>query len=255
MTTPPTARLLESLDADFRRLHDLAARAGSGELAATVPTCPEWTVADLVDHVATVYLHKAETMRLGAFPGEWPPQRDPEAPAAYLRRAYAALAGEFAARAPDERTMTWFGPDQTVGFWIRRMVHESVIHRIDGELGLGADRAAIPWDIAVDGIDEVLTTFLAYASQEWPEDFEGALPSAGETALVRAGEAAWLLTFGERVTVAQADSATTADVTLTGDPEGMLLWLWRRADVDTVTEQGNGAVAMKLREFLRVATQ
>jgi uncharacterized protein (TIGR03083 family) len=253
MTT--NARLLESLDADFRRLHDLAARAGSDDLAAKVPTCPEWTVADLVDHVATVYSHKAETMRLGAFPTEWPPQRGPEAPAAHLQRAYAALADEFAARAPSERATTWFGPDQTVGFWIRRMAHESVIHRVDGELGLGADRAPIPPDIAVDGIDEVLTTFLAYATQEWPEDFEGALPSAGETALLRAGEAAWLLTFGDRVTVTPADSSASADVTLMGDPESMLLWLWRRSDAHAVSEQGNDAVAAKLHEFLRIATQ
>jgi uncharacterized protein (TIGR03083 family) len=255
MKTPTTARLLESLDADFRRLRDLADTAGAGDLAATVPTCPEWTVADLVDHVATVYSHKVETMRLGVFPSDWPPQRGPEAPAAYLQRAYTALTEEFAARAPDDRAMTWFGPDQTVGFWIRRMAHETVIHRVDGELGLGADRAEIPDDIAVDGIDEVLTTFLAYASQEWPDDFEGALPSSGETALVRAGEAAWLITFGDRVTVASAASDTVADVTLTGDPESMLLWLWRRADSDTVGEQGSGAVGAKLRDFLRIATQ
>jgi len=99
MTTSPTTRLLpnrllESLDADFRRMLDLA----DGDLTATVPTCPEWTLGDLVEHVAMVYLHKVETMRQGAFPKDWPPNRPPEAPAAFLRRAYAALAEEFAAR-------------------------------------------------------------------------------------------------------------------------------------------------------------
>lgn len=253
MTT--TARLLESLDADFRRLRDIADESGPDGLAAQVPTCPEWTVADLLDHVATVYAHKVETMRLGAFPADWPPQRDPEPPVEYLERAYAALSKEFAARAAGDPAKTWYGPDQTVGFWIRRMAHETVIHRVDGELGLGAAVAAVPDDIAVDGIDEVLGTFLAYASQEWPEDFEGVLPSAGETALIRAGGTAWLITMGEGATVARTPADTVADVTLTGEPEAVLLWLWRRSDGGTVDEQGNATVAAKLRELVGVAIQ
>lgn len=255
MTTTSTQRLLASLDADYHRLHDLVAAAGPDELAAKVPTCPEWTVADLVNHVALVYLHKAETMRLGAFPENWPPPGTSEPPVVALQRAYAALTQEFAARSPEDEATTWYESDQTVGFWIRRMAHESVIHRVDGELGFGADHAAIPEDIAVDGINEVLVCFLAYASKEWPEDFEGGLPANGETALLRAGGTGWLITFGERVTISAAAADATADVTLTGDPVSVLLWLWRRSDADTLAEQGDAAVAAKLREFLRVATQ
>jgi len=255
MTTTSTARLLESLDADYRRLHDLAGGAGPDAMAAKVPTCPEWTVTDLVDHVATVYLHKAETLRQGGFPADWPPQRSPEPAAEYLERAYGELVAEFSARAPGDQATTWYAPDQTVGFWIRRMAQESVIHRVDGELGLGTDLAAIPDDIAIDGIDEVLKTFLVYAAQEWPEDFDGLLPGTGETALVRAGDAAWLITMGDRVTVIDAAPDAAADVTLTGDPVQVLLWLWRRADADKVAQQGSGAVAAKLRECLRTATQ
>jgi len=253
MTTLPTARLLESLDADFHRLHDLAANPGS--LTVKVPTCPEWTVADLVDHVATVYLHKVETMRLGAFPKDWPPQRDPEPPAAYLLRAHSALAEEFAARSPEEQTMTWFEPDQSVGFWIRRMTYETLIHRVDGELAVGVQPAPIPEDVAVDGVHEVLTTHLAYASEAWPEDFEGALPSAGETVLLQAGDTAWLITLADRVAITPAEPGVPADVTLVGDPAAVLLWVWRRADSGTLTEQGRGEVAAKLREFLRLTTQ
>lgn len=251
MRTLSTERLLASLDGDFRRLHDLA----EGDLTAKVPTCPEWTLSDLVEHVATVYLHKAETMRQGQFPKDWPPQRGPEAPSAYLRRAYAAMTEEFAARQPGDTATTWFEPDQTVGFWIRRMAHESVIHRVDAELAAGADPLPIADDIGVDGTDEVLNTVLAYASTQWPEDFEGALPANGETALVRAGDAAWLVTFGEHVSIADADPQTPADVTVSGDPGAVLLWMWRRSGEDTLAEQGRAEVAAKLRDFLRISTQ
>jgi hypothetical protein len=130
-----------------------------------------------------------------------------------------------------------------------------VIHRVDAELAAGVDRVPIPDGIAVDGIDELLTTFLAYASVEWPEDFEGGLPSAGETALLRAGDSAWLVTLGDTVTVAGAVGDSAADVTLAGDPVAVLLWAWRRAAADSLSEQGNAEVATKLREFLGIATQ
>jgi len=135
------------------------------------------------------------------------------------------------------------------------MAHESVIHRVDAELAAGADRAPIPQDVAVDGIDELLTCFLAYASVQWPEDFEGGLPSAGETALLRAGDAAWLITMGESVAVVDAAADPVADVTLVGDPVAVLLWAWRRADAGTLAELGSAEVAAKLHEFLRVTTQ
>jgi hypothetical protein len=36
-----------------------------------------------------------------------------------------------AGRKPEDPAGSWYTPDQTVGFWIRRMAHETVIHRID----------------------------------------------------------------------------------------------------------------------------
>lgn len=45
-----TARLLECLDTDVARLREVAAR----DLSAPVPTCPEWTVEELVRHRVVV---------------------------------------------------------------------------------------------------------------------------------------------------------------------------------------------------------
>ena len=71
------SRYLECLAADYGDLRDAVA---SVEPAATVPSCPGWTVADLVVHVSQVYLHKAALMRTGEEPGRgprpaWPPSR------------------------------------------------------------------------------------------------------------------------------------------------------------------------------------
>ena len=86
---------------------------------------------------------------------------------ALLDRAYAALTAEFAARSPESPAFTWYGPDQTVGFWIRRMAQETVIHRVDAELGAGvASIAPIPADLAHDGIDEFLVAFVEYGTRD-----------------------------------------------------------------------------------------
>ena len=50
-------RFREYLSADFARMRAVAAGA---DLSATVPSCPEWTLADLLRHVGAVYLHKVE---------------------------------------------------------------------------------------------------------------------------------------------------------------------------------------------------
>src|SRR6476469_8225840 len=120
-----SARLLEALATDFARVREVATTA---DLTAPVPSCPGWTIADLVRHVGEVYLHKVECMRLGSHPEPWPPAGiKAEEPLALLDRSYAALIAEFASRDPRDAAFTWYGPDQTVGFWIRRMAQETVI--------------------------------------------------------------------------------------------------------------------------------
>jgi uncharacterized protein (TIGR03083 family) len=127
------SRFLACLAADYARLREVA----SIDPAAAVPTCPGWTVADVTRHVGEVYMHKTLAMRQGAEPEQWPPPSlAEEEPIPLLERAYAELLDEFAARKPEDPAGTWYKPDQTVGFWIRRMAQETVVHRIDAELGV-----------------------------------------------------------------------------------------------------------------------
>jgi uncharacterized protein (TIGR03083 family) len=177
------SRLLHCLAADYMRLRDVA---GTG-LTVPVPSCPGWTVTDLVRHVGLVYLHKATVMQTGAWPDPWPPSETAtEDPIALLDRGYGAVTHEFSRRGDADQALTWHARDQTVKFWIRRMAQETVIHRLDAELALQNDSAPIPTDLAVDGIDEVLRLFVDYGSRAWHEDFADALSTAkGRTVLIR----------------------------------------------------------------------
>src|SRR5947209_1967828 len=124
-------RFRACLEADFRRVTELTERA---DLSVDVPTCPGWTMSDLVQHLGGVYLHKADCIRLGVEP-PWPPEGlSSQPPDELLERSYRALTAEFDAHRPGDHAASWYVLDQSVGFWIRRMAHETVIHRVDAEL-------------------------------------------------------------------------------------------------------------------------
>jgi uncharacterized protein (TIGR03083 family) len=252
-----TARYLDCLATDYTLLRDAASSAGSGR---PVPSCPDWTAADLVTHVGHVYLHKAAVMRDGKWPDPWPPEGLPADPFAVLDLGYRELTAEFASRQPDEPSLTWFGPEQTVGFWIRRMAQETVVHRMDAQLAAGEPVTPAPDDLAIDGVDEILKRFLAYGSVEWPEEYAtvrgGHLASdAGtDTIVVTAGPVSFTVRPAPTsVSVADgAAAAARAEVSASRDP--MLRWLWGRAGDEAVTVAGDPEWAAYLHRLLRSVT-
>jgi uncharacterized protein (TIGR03083 family) len=243
-------RFLECLEADYTRLRAVA----GGALDDAVPSCPGWTGADLVRHVTEVYLHKTETMRQGAWPAPWPPEL-PGAPLTELDDAYRRLVGEFATRKPADHALTWYGPDQTVGFWLRRMAQETVIHRLDAELAAGVEHEPVPADLAEDGIDELLNRFLAYATIEYPEELGEYLGDCdGRTVRIATEGASWQVQLGpEVITVERGESDAEAGVM--GEAGAVLRWVWRRAGDGVVRLDGNRWVIGKLWAMLGAATQ
>jgi uncharacterized protein (TIGR03083 family) len=243
-----SATLVTRLDHEYGLL---ATALAAADPTTTVPSCPDWSTADLEDHVAHVYLHKVEAMRLGAFPSPWPP---PDG-VGTLADTYTALRTEFAAHEPSETSVTWFDPDQTIGFWIRRMAQETVIHRVDAELAAGGTITPIEPDLAVDGIDELLHTFVEFASASWPEDFAEVLPGADHRpVLILAGDRAWTVTAGpEHIVIADVAPDTAADAVVTGDPGAVYRWLWNRGG--DVTIDGDEALALQLHSVLGPAMQ
>lgn len=253
------SRYLECLAADCGDLRDAACAV---ELTARVPSCPGWTVADLVVHVAEVYLHKVAVMRTGQVPEPWPPPGlAAEAPLALLGRAYGALRAEFRAREPGSPALTWYGPDQTVAFWIRRMAQETAMHRIDAELAAGLPVTPVPADLGTDGVDEVLNQMLAYGSVAWPDEFAAmrgehlAAEDGQDTITVSAGQRAWTVRPSPRQVVIENGPAESPRVLIQGAPGPLLRWLWGRAGDDAVRLAGDPAWADYLRRMLAAVTR
>jgi uncharacterized protein (TIGR03083 family) len=262
------ARLLQCLEADYRRMRDIV----PGHLDARVPSCPDWTVDDLAWHVGMVYLHKVTTMREGAEPKPWPPSFDDSYPAlTLLDDAYRQLRDEFAARDPADPMWTWYAPDQTVGFWIRRMAQETVIHRIDAELGVREQVTPVADDLAIDGIDELLKVFVAFDVSEWPKYFTAALQdSPGRSYLIRADvttdspSVSWLVKTAPGQFTAEGGPEEkiagdiAPDVTVSGTPTDMLRWSWNRETPgmpSRVKITGDGDAVAEFRACVTTATQ
>jgi uncharacterized protein (TIGR03083 family) len=235
---------------DFQRLHDclgenyrlLRSAVAKASPAARVPSCPDWSAADLVMHVANVYLHKTECMRQGVFPENWTEHKDSRDPLGELQAAYEGLERQFGGHPPDTYAPTWNAGDQTVGFWIRRMAQETVIHRVDAELAAGVPLSPIPDDIAIDGIDELLTLFLANGSVRW-RDYLGDLfkaPDERPVVVYTANGQAWKVIAkpGQLFTENSTPDAY-GDLTVAGPPVPLLLWLWNRAPDSAVTLSGD----------------
>lgn len=244
------ARYRECLAADAARLRAVAA----DQLAAPVPSCPDWSVDDLVRHVAQVYLHKVAAMRQGAQPANWPPDLDAEPTLALFDRSFAELSAEFDRRSPTDPTWTFYPDDQTVAFWLRRMAQETAIHRTDAELAAGAV-TPIPGDLALDGVDEVLRVMLTWGTNAFPDDPDtAALLRAGDgrTVCLDAGAAR----FAVRVTAAgiELTPGGAGEVTVRADPPTMLRWLWNRAPADAAAIDGDRAPVDHLRRLLADAT-
>ncbi len=206
-------------------------------------------MSDLVTHVAEVYEHKIACTALGKSPDPWPPEwpadRDP---IDWFGDAHGRLLEMFERSNPTTPSATWWPPDQTVGFWARRMAHETAVHRTDAELAIGM-LTPVNAELAVDGVDEILVIMLA---GDWSDDPDDA--ATGQRVAISTGGRNWRVTL-ERESVSIDEGAGAGDATLEGDPSDVLLWLWGRSPDERVMRSGDEDALGLLRSRLVLATQ
>jgi uncharacterized protein (TIGR03083 family) len=138
----------------------LAGLVHDTDVQRPVPTCPGWSLQQLVEHVGRGHRWAADIVRRRMLEPIPMPEvvvpADADERSAWLVAGARMLADAVRAAGPQQPVWTWQA-DRSAGFWLRRMLHDEVVHRFDAELALGmeGDLAA---DLAADGVSDLLDT-------------------------------------------------------------------------------------------------
>jgi uncharacterized protein (TIGR03083 family) len=218
-----------------------------------IPTCPEWTLRQLVTHVGRAHRWAAEITRTrsDAFIPfrEVPDGKLPHDQADQLAwlHAGAALIVDAVREAGSDLVWTFTGP-APADFWIRRMAHETLVHRADAQLAGGADpEPVIDAEVAADAIDEWRTLLTRIILGD-ADDRSTPLPAsaalhihASDDGLGDRGE--WMIRHDAGVLTVEPGHGK-GDAALTGPAVSLLLVLMRRRPLPdpAVTVYGDSAV-------------
>jgi uncharacterized protein (TIGR03083 family) len=151
-------RVLDLITAETARIAGLLAESDKDR---TVPSCPGWTLDQLAKHVGathrwvTVVVTRLSLERIERGEVEVGYPKDWAAVPEWFTAGGAALVDALS-RADLDAPCYAFGADQHVRTWLRRMLHETVIHRIDAELAVLGAAGELDPAVAADNIDEFL---------------------------------------------------------------------------------------------------
>lgn len=232
-----------------------------------VPSCPEWTGADLLWHLTEVQhfwgsvvagrLQDPDDVRGLQRPGAYPDLLE------LFEDSSRGLSEALGAARPEEGVWTW-SDDRTVAFVLRRQAHEALIHRVDAELVSGRSVRTADPDLAMDGIDELLEVMVG-SPPEWGSfQADGALVGIEVTDL----PGAWTLALG-RFRGTSPTTGKTHDLEAAGVRQGMdgydllirgrawLLdrWLWGRAGEESPAIDGDQTLVGRVRTLITEATR
>ncbi len=213
---------------DFVRYVD---RAG---LDAPVPTTPDWTVRQLIAHQGMVHrwaaaVVRGETVDPGAIERAG---REALDPVEWLRDGATSVA-QAISDAPADLDVLVFLRDAPPArqFWARRQCHETTMHSVDalaaslGRYPKGSE-TGIAREIALDGIDELLTGFITRPRSRLRSE-------EPVTIAVRPtdSEQSWLAQVSSAPAVTTREPGPVeADILLEGTAVQLYLSLWNRSD-------------------------
>lgn len=211
----------------------LAALVADADDETEVPTCPGWTLRQLVRHVGRGDRWAATIARTGAFvdPREVEGGKPGDDVTGWLHGSPRALLDAVAAAGPETPVWTFLGPRPSA-WWIRRRLHESTVHRADAALALGAPYALEP-EVAADGVSEWLGLIAARPASDAPAPLEPGTSMhlhATDDGLGEAGE--WIVRAGDAGTVEWEHGHAKGSVAVRGAAADLLLAVLRRIPAD-----------------------
>jgi uncharacterized protein (TIGR03083 family) len=220
-------------------------------LDAQVPTCPEWTVGDLVFHLGKVYRYVSSHVTRGEVTRPERPEEGPapegEAILAWWDERYLTLARVLEAVDPEMPAWNWAPQAKKAAFWHRRMAHETAMHRWDAQVS-GGRAEPIEAKLATDGITEVLDSWLPGGRRKGPTDVRGIVALHA----VDMGQVWYVRLRGTGIALLDTDTLLDDDhpherAQATGTASDVLLALYGRVPFDVLEVGGDPRLLQALR--------
>ncbi len=221
------------------------AKAARGPFDTRVPSCPDWSLGDLVWHLGGVQRFWTEVVRTQTTEPatiEQPADVPDDELLAWFTGVSDGLVLVLGSTDPAVRVWSWAGGQQDVAWVRRRQAHEAAVHRWDAQNAVGRAKPIAP-TLAADGIEEYFTWML---DPEDVERFEGAVairlaPTDGDDS--------WVVEVGEGRAGLTSDDVAV-DITVRATASDLLLLLRRRIGPDDVRIEGERAT---LERFLAIS--
>ena len=244
---PDLLRLIDERSSVFR-----AAVSSAPSLDVQVPTCPEWTLFDLVQHLGDGRRSWAATVAAGPAASaksvsEGPAApREPEALLAWLAASTQQLLDALREAGPDRGSWTWWRTSQsppTCGAVARHQLQEIAVHSYDAQVTVGAPQP-LPDEAALDGVEDFLFTCCA-TTTAWPHDPATVDYHATEGRSWRlwlstdGARAARLPTPGTMPATAAGEGLDAADASAWGTASELVLAFYGRVPVDALKLDGD----------------
>jgi uncharacterized protein (TIGR03083 family) len=214
--------------------------AAAGALDARIPGCPDWTGRDLVAHLGEVQRSWGANVLAGPAAGPAPDVAEVEPTGDLLdwsERSTETLLAALRKVGPAGGTWVWWGEPAVAGAVARHQVQEAMVHAWDADDAVGR-AGALPLVAALDGVDEFLETGLS-AGGTWPH------PPATVGVVATDGAAGWRVALsGAGSRLEPADG--TGDAVLRGTATDLVLALYRRRGVDSLSVTGDRELAERL---------
>lgn len=212
----------------------LAEIARTGDPSTPVPTCPRWTLRQLVAHVgrgdrwAAIMIRERSTSPLDirTVPDGKPADGDA---VEWLQAGARMLIDAVGTAGPDAPVWTFTGP-KPAAWWIRRRLHESTVHRADAAHAVGVDYALEP-ELAADGVSEYLDLVAVRPAAAGPAPLDPGVTlhlHATDDGLGTAGE--WVVRGGD-AGVGWEHGHVKATTAVRGSATDLLLGLLRREPI------------------------
>ncbi|MEO3742762.1 maleylpyruvate isomerase family mycothiol-dependent enzyme [Plantactinospora sp. B5E13] len=217
-----------------------------------VPSCPDWTVTDLIHHLGSVYQWVRGVVgrgNTGVPDRRTVPEGLPTGPAAveWWRTEYDQLMAVLDRLDPEAPAWNWAPQPKKVGFWHRRMAHETAVHRWDAQMAVAAGEP-LEAKLAADGISEVLDTWLPAGRRASEQGWHGVV----QLVAADAGQEWYLRLRGTGVALLDTDTILDTDdhharAHLSGTASDLLLALWGRVGFDALDVAGDASLLDGLR--------